>query len=147
MPRLAQRWFWVGRAAGAVIVLGLVGYLVGVGLDRADKIGSAVGAVVALVAVLLPYILPARTTKEPAMPEDEQPSQAVRNAVVGGSLSQLGTVGGNLKVVAAPGSAGPLDDPPPASTAPPENGQRVDGARVGGHVVQTHRVDGDATIG
>ncbi|BCL15797.1 hypothetical protein GCM10017556_35360 [Micromonospora sagamiensis] len=41
-------------------VLGLVGYLIVVGLDRADKIGSAVGVVIAILGLVAPYLLPPR---------------------------------------------------------------------------------------
>jgi hypothetical protein len=49
---------WVGRVAFGVIVAGLVVYLVVVGLDKADKLASAIGAVAALVALVAPYLLP-----------------------------------------------------------------------------------------
>jgi hypothetical protein len=42
-----------------VIVAGLIVYLVMVGLDKADKLASAVGVVVALAALVAPYLLPA----------------------------------------------------------------------------------------
>ncbi|MCA2211804.1 hypothetical protein [Jidongwangia harbinensis] len=52
-----------GRAAAAVAgvaVLGLAAYFFHVGADRADKLGSAIGAVIALAALLVPLLLPAR---------------------------------------------------------------------------------------
>ncbi|MBN1174066.1 MAG: hypothetical protein JXA67_17975 [Micromonosporaceae bacterium] len=41
-----------------VVVTALVTYLCVVGLDRADQFGSAAGCVLALVALLAPYLLP-----------------------------------------------------------------------------------------
>lgn len=39
-------------------MVGLAGYLVYVGLDDADKVASSVSAVIALAALLAPYLLP-----------------------------------------------------------------------------------------
>ncbi|MBB5112543.1 hypothetical protein FHU28_002382 [Micromonospora echinospora] len=41
-------------------VVGLVVYLAVVGLDKADKLGSAAGVVVAIIGLLAPYLLPLR---------------------------------------------------------------------------------------
>jgi hypothetical protein len=43
-----------------VIVVGLVVYLSVVGLDKADKLSSSIGGVVALGALLAPYLLRSR---------------------------------------------------------------------------------------
>ncbi len=59
MARRSARWIWGGRIVFAVIVAALVVYLVSVGLDKADKVASGIGAVLALVALGLPYLLPA----------------------------------------------------------------------------------------
>jgi hypothetical protein len=58
MPRRSPRWIWAGRIAFGVLVAGLVTYLAVAGLDKADKIASCVGAVVALLALGAPYLLP-----------------------------------------------------------------------------------------
>ena len=58
MPRRSRRWVWAGRAVSAVIVAGLVGYLVVAGLERADKLASAISAVVAVAALAAPYLFP-----------------------------------------------------------------------------------------
>ncbi|MBM0276057.1 hypothetical protein [Micromonospora tarensis] len=41
-----------------MIIAALVTYLVKVGLDKADKIASSIGVVLALVALGVPYLLP-----------------------------------------------------------------------------------------
>lgn len=56
---------WAGRVVFGVIVVGLVVYLSLVGLDKADKLGSSIGGVVALVALVAPYLLPARREDSP----------------------------------------------------------------------------------
>jgi hypothetical protein len=65
MPRRSPVWIWAGRIVAALIVAGLIGYLVAVGLDTADKLGSAISTVVALVALLVPYLLPASQPTTP----------------------------------------------------------------------------------
>jgi hypothetical protein len=57
MPGHRRRWVWTGRVVCLLLVGGLVTYLVSVGLDRADKIASGVGAVLALAALVAPYLL------------------------------------------------------------------------------------------
>jgi hypothetical protein len=58
MPRRRPAWIWVGRVLFAVIVAALVTYLVTVGVDKADKLASTIGAVVVLLALGAPYLLP-----------------------------------------------------------------------------------------
>lgn len=53
----SSRWVWVGRGVFGVIVVGLVVYLFAVGLDKADKVGSSIGGVVGVAALVAPYLL------------------------------------------------------------------------------------------
>jgi hypothetical protein len=69
MPHRSARLVWTGRAGFAVIVVGLVAYLVAVGLDKADKVASGVSMVVALIALGAPYLLPPTGPTVPAAPE------------------------------------------------------------------------------
>ena len=55
-----------GRIVGGALLLALAAYLVAVGLEKADKVGSGVAAVLALAALLAPHLLPARTFTPPA---------------------------------------------------------------------------------
>ena len=57
MPRHTRMWIWTGRAVCAVTTAALAIYLYVVGLDKADKLASIVGAVVALVALGAQYLL------------------------------------------------------------------------------------------
>jgi hypothetical protein len=61
---------WIGRAAFGVIVVGLVAYLYVVGLDKADKVGSSIGGVVALIALAAPYLLPQSRGEDVPMSDD-----------------------------------------------------------------------------
>jgi len=57
MPRRSRWWIWSGRVAFAGTFAGLIIYLTSVGLEKADKIASSVGVVVALIALAAPYLL------------------------------------------------------------------------------------------
>lgn len=54
-----------GRVVFGVLVMGLIVYLVRVGLDDADKVASSIAAVLALVALGAPYLLPSPTNDSP----------------------------------------------------------------------------------
>jgi hypothetical protein len=84
-----RRAIWAGRVAAALIVAGLVVYLLSVGLDAADKIGSAVSVVVAVVAFLAPYLMAAPGPSEP----DANPARGVTliaDSVIGLQIVQRG---------------------------------------------------------
>src|SRR5690349_19301421 len=68
--RRSQQRMWVGRGAFGVIMLAVVAYLYIVGLDKADKLGSSIGGVVALVALVAPYLLPRSRRENVGMSED-----------------------------------------------------------------------------
>ncbi|ROP40232.1 hypothetical protein [Saccharothrix texasensis] len=67
----SKRWVWVGRGVFGVIVAGLVVYLVVVGLDEADKLGSTIGGVVAVVALVAPYLWPRAGGREGVVVSDD----------------------------------------------------------------------------
>jgi hypothetical protein len=136
-------WIWVGRVIAVVVVACLAAYLFAVGLDKADKLASVLGLLVAVIALVAPYLLP---------PSDQDHSksestQSVTNAVVGGQLTQVrGTRG-----VKVHGSTAPLPNvtaAPATGQAPKaEGGQYVNGVWVGGNVTQVDGAAGDVTIG
>ncbi|WP_341716423.1 hypothetical protein QQG74_20695 [Micromonospora sp. FIMYZ51] len=59
MAHRGRRWLWAGRLVCLLLVGGLATYLMSAGLDKADKVASGIGAVVALLALLAPYLIPA----------------------------------------------------------------------------------------
>ncbi|GAA0481944.1 hypothetical protein Ade02nite_57600 [Paractinoplanes deccanensis] len=61
-----SRWIWAGRGTFALVVAALIVYLAVSGLDRADKLASAIGVVVAVVALGAPYL------RRPAPPADAE---------------------------------------------------------------------------
>ncbi len=58
VPGRSRRWLWAGRVVFGVIVVALVVYSAVVGLDKADKVAGSLGAVLALLALGAPYLLP-----------------------------------------------------------------------------------------
>ena len=73
MPQRTQHWVRAGRIGFVVIVAGLVTYLVVVGLEKADKVASSISAVLALIALGAPYLLP--RTKEDAVTSEPVPDR------------------------------------------------------------------------
>ena len=65
-----KSWEWCGRVVFVVIVAGLVAYLSVVGLDKADKIASSIGGVVALAALIGPYLLLRSRNEDEVVSED-----------------------------------------------------------------------------
>jgi hypothetical protein len=106
MPRRSAPRVWICRIVAVLAVAGLVGHLWAVGLDRADKLGSAAGLVVAILGLVTPYLLSARpppTTgaetpaagEPPAGPPpgiDARHSQGVQ-INLGGTSTQTNTFG------------------------------------------------------
>ncbi|MFI6294796.1 hypothetical protein ACIBEJ_24620 [Nonomuraea sp. NPDC050790] len=77
LPRRTRTWIWAGRIVFLIGVIGLVSHLASVGLEKADSLGSVVGALAALGALVAPYLLPAG----PAKPEPEGPEPQIRRGI------------------------------------------------------------------
>lgn len=88
---------WTGRVAFGVIVAGLVTYLAVVGLDKADKLGSAIGVVVALVALSAPYLLPS-SSGGGSMGDSDRVDDSGSARATGGGQTNTGVdvIGGDL---------------------------------------------------
>ena len=80
MPRRSRRWIWAGRAAALAVVAVLVAYLLAAGLEKADKAASVLAAIVAVLAVAAPYVLPA----------EERSGQSISDTTVRGNVRQEG---------------------------------------------------------
>ena len=135
-------WVWGGRAIAAVVIAGLVAYLCVVGLDKADKIASALGGLGAMAALAAPYLLP----NSQRLDSDKRPAQVVTGTVVGGNLTQVQNVRAS-RVHNAP-EVPPTSSPPLSSPVlDSRGGQYVDGVWVGGNLTQASGTDDDAAIG
>lgn len=130
---------WAGRIAAVVVLTGLAVYLASVGLDKADKLASILGLLVAAAALIAPYVLPSSDV-------DPGPVQRVVNTVVGGHLTQAR----DAKQVRVQGPITPRPPQMPLPTADPaperQSGQYVNGVWVGGNLTQVDG-SGDITIG
>lgn len=85
MPRRSHRVVLIGRAVFVAVIVGLVTYFVVVGLDKADKIASTIGVVLAALALAGPYLLPPPENGDAPAP----------TMVVEGSGSATATGGGH----------------------------------------------------
>jgi hypothetical protein len=141
--RRRSGWIWGGRIAAVVILAGLAVYLASVGLDKADKLASVLGLLVAVAAWVVPCLLPSSNGDH----SEPEPVQQVVNAVAGGHLTQAREVEGVR--VQGPVAAGPPQAPPPGEGTAPEgqSGQYINGVWVGGNLTQVDGADGDITIG
>jgi hypothetical protein len=83
-------WVWSGRAVGALGLAGLVVYLAWVGLDKADKTASAIGAVVAVAALIAPYLLPAPSAGGAATLEADEVENTAKATATGRGQANTG---------------------------------------------------------
>jgi hypothetical protein len=101
MPFRTWGWVWAGRLVALLSVAGLIAYLARAGLDNADKLGSVVGAVLALVGVLAPYLLTRQPADAPSAPIAESaepgPKPCHRGDVPAVKVEQVNYGGGNVQ--------------------------------------------------
>jgi hypothetical protein len=136
-------WVWGGRVAAVVMVAGLAVYLFIVGLDRAVEIAAVLGLLVAIAALVAPYLWPT-SERSSLAPE---PTQSITNTVVGGHLTQVRDVH-DVQVQNSDAVSPPQDAPPGDDSAPDKpGGQYVNGVWVGGNLTQVDGADGDVSIG
>jgi hypothetical protein len=57
MPDRTRAWIWTGRAVAAAAAARLTWYLSAAGLGRSERLAAPVGLVIALAALLAPYLL------------------------------------------------------------------------------------------
>lgn len=128
-----------------VLVLGIGGLFFALGLDDADKLGSVVAAVAAIVGLGLTAAGMLRRGGTSGGADGERPDRVtVHGSTVGGSVANVGRVGGSVRLGGSRPSRGraPRDVPEPADGAA-EGGTSVRGSRVDGDVFQAGSVDGD----
>ena len=97
VPRRGRRWIWAGRITAVVILAGLAGYLAWAGLDTASKVASSISVVIALAALLAPYLLPVPQPAGPPRPDpDSVEDSGAATATAGGQANTgLQTTGGS----------------------------------------------------
>jgi hypothetical protein len=85
MARRSRRLVLIGRVVAAIVLAGLAVYLVRAGLDKADKLASSIGLLVAALALVAPYLVPASS---------DQPAPRNPTAVVEDTGDAKATAGG-----------------------------------------------------
>ena len=114
MPRRSPRWILAGRVVFVALIFVLAGYLFSVGLDKADKIASAVGVVLAFAALFAPYLLPAQERPVTEPDRAEHTGQAVASA---GGNANTGLRAGGTGRPASVNNTGPATARGPSSKA------------------------------
>lgn len=138
-----------GRRVGACLASGLVLITGGVwgavaDLDAADKVASVVGGLCAVMGLALSAYGVVLARRGSGLS-----GQSVTGSTVGGGVTQVRGVQGNLRI--GPAGAVPPGPvvPPPAPFTPSvvqPGGQSVTGSQVAGPVHQVEGVGGDADI-
>jgi hypothetical protein len=95
MPRRSRRWAWAGRAVFGLVVAGLVGYLVEVGLAKADMVASSISAILALLALGAPYLLPSSPSRDAPVPDPNRVEDTGRANATGGGRANTGLLASN----------------------------------------------------
>jgi hypothetical protein len=136
---------WTGAVILGVAVAALGAYFTVIGLDKADKLGSAVGAVVGLAGLGVTGYGIALTVRSSR--RDRATSQVVASSTIRGGVTQVRGVTGGVRIGPKPMAAPrPILSAP--STSPPaeSGGQSVMGSHLGGPVRQVDDVDGDVDV-
>lgn len=90
IPRRTRAWIVTSWVVALLVLGGLASYMASVGLDRASKIGSAGGLLVALLAIVVPYLLPSASSSTST--GDPRPGPAHRVGQTGGATAAGGGV-------------------------------------------------------
>lgn len=90
-------WIWGGRIVAVIAVALLTVYLWHVGLSKANALAGVLSLLVAVVALVAPYLLrpgSSHSDSPPVKPQLSTSSQPGVSAVISDSLTQAGTVDG-----------------------------------------------------
>lgn len=140
MTRQQWRRGWTA-AGGALLVVGVVGFLALQGLGDADKWASVLSAVVAVVGLAVGVV-----TSVGGRPRPGRGGQSVTGSTVGGGVRQVRGVGGNVRIGPASFVSAPSATGAPATDDDDVGGQSVQGSQVSGSVDQIDQVAGDVDL-
>jgi len=130
---------------GGLILLGLGAYFVVVGLDRADKIASVIGAFVGLLGLCLSGYALVLTRR--GLPQSPSHRQTVARSTVGGDVLQVRGVGGSVRL--GSGTAGTAAEPSRSvhvKDARAADDQLVTDTQIQGHLRQVDDIGGDVEV-
>lgn len=137
---------WLGGVVALASVCALAAYFAAVGLDKADKTASVLGAFIALASLAMSAY--GAFLDRPRSGGGTGGGQSVTDSTVGGRLTMVRNVQGSLRI--GTGSApppGPAPAPPPGPASPPApGGQSVSGSQISGDATLVDGVGGDAQV-
>lgn len=138
---------WTSAAVGGAALLALGVYFVVLGLDRADKLASVVGAFAALIGLVVSVYAVAVTRRGPARPS----GQVVAGSTVAGGVVQVRGVRGSVRIgrsadLSLTASGHPPTGSPPTSAGSGAEGQSVVDTAMSGPARQVDDVGGDVDI-
>ena len=147
MQQRRLKWVWVARIVAILVLAGLAVYLSLVGLDKADKLASVLGLLIAVATLVAPYLVPSADGNDSVA----GPRQRIASAVIGGHVTQVWRAD-SVRVTGTPAPHLPQVKPSEASSPPADDGghesaQQIKGVWAGGNVTQVADADGDVTIG
>jgi hypothetical protein len=147
MQQRRPNWVWVARIVAVLVLAGLATYLSLVGLDKADKLASVLGLLVAVATLVAPYLVSSADRNDSA----SGPRQRIARAVVGGHVTQVRRAD-SVRVNGPHAPRLPQVTPSETSSPPEDDGshesaQQINGIWAGGNVTQVDDADGDVTIG
>lgn len=136
----------VAAIVAGVVLAGLGITFAVVGLDKADKVGSVVGALTGLlgvaVAVYSTWFVPAGG--------GSKAGQLLSGSNVGRDVIQIRGVKGGVRIKRGTQITGPIAPsqalPPGNQVASPNTAQAIDRSTIAGQVVQADGVDGDLDV-
>jgi hypothetical protein len=136
---------WASLLAAGIVLVGVGLFVAATRLDDADRWGSVIGALAALLGLPMTaygLMLARRQSKASTW------GQAVTDSVVGGGVTQVRGVRGNVRIGASPPGPPPiLSSPAVAPSAPCSVGdQWVHRTWTAGPVRQVDDIGGDADI-
>jgi hypothetical protein len=135
---------WTGSVAVGLALIGLGVYFGLAHLDDADKWGSVISAMAALIGLALTVYGIVLARRDPA-----PGSQSVTDSTIGGRLIQARGVRGNLRIGPDVAGSPAVSPATPLGTPgdPPGAGrQTIDRSHIAGPVHQIDGVGGDADI-
>ncbi|RZU11429.1 hypothetical protein EV645_6599 [Kribbella rubisoli] len=140
---------WAGVVVFSLAVIGMGLYLSDVGLDRADKLGSSIGAIVSLVGLGVSIYAVIRVGGR----SPQSGGQSVTGSTIGDGILQVRGVRRSVRVGRSANGSGPTQSLLPAALRPsssnagPEPGeQSVTGTQTSGAVQQFDDIGGDLDI-
>jgi hypothetical protein len=90
MPHRSPRLIGTGRVVFGVATVALIIYFAAVGLEKADRFGSVISALLALCALGAPYLLPSPDARSATRPGPDRAEDTGNATASGGGQANTG---------------------------------------------------------